>query len=252
MLKKISFFGNKNNLIKGILIGDIVNPHNLFALVVCHGFSGSKEGGGKAILMGEYFSVNNITTLIFDFSGNGESEGSFEDITLTGQTKDLLGAINFLKDLGFKKIFIMGRSFGGTTAICYQGFYKDPNVHGLITVNAVAKPNELFSKFIHKQDKNRVILMSDGGTVVVKRKFFDDLTMWNVLSMVGNISPIPILIIQGNKDEVVNPQEGKLLYNSAYNPKELKIIKNGDHTLSNNYKEMWEIVLKFITRYQNF
>ena len=246
MLTKVSFKGNKKNLLTGILIGNNQSSKDSAALIVCHGFSGTKEGGGKAISMAKYFSFHNITTLLFDFSGNGESDGKFEDITLSGQIQDLNVAINFIKDLGFNKIFVMGRSFGGTTAICYTGYHKPDFVKGVICVNSVARPYELFSKVKTKRDGDKVILMADEKQVIIKNDFFEDLKKWDVWSLAKKISPIPLLIIQGDRDEVVDPKEAHMLYKSARCPKEIKIIKGGDHTLTDNYKPMWEATLKFI------
>ncbi|WP_459876930.1 alpha/beta hydrolase [Desulfothermus naphthae] len=251
ILTKVSFKSNKKNLLTGILIGNNQSSKDSAALIVCHGFSGTKEGGGKAISMAKYFSSHNITTLLFDFSGNGESDGKFEDITLSGQIQDLNVAINFIKDLGFNKIFVMGRSFGGTTAICYTGYHKPHYVKGVICVNSVARPYELFSKVRTKRDGDKVVLKADEKQVIIKNDFFEDLKKWDILSLAKKISPIPLLIIQGDRDEVVDPKEAQMLYNSARDPKELKIIKGGDHTFTDNYKPMWEATLKFILKLSN-
>jgi len=97
---------------------------------------------------------------------------------------------------------------------------------------------------ILKIDKRDVFL---GGNIgVAPFDFFEDLKKWDVLSMAKNISPIPLLIIQGDRDEVVDPNEAHMLYKSAKDPKEIKIIKGGDHTLTDNYRPMWEATLKFI------
>ncbi len=64
--------------------------------------------------------------------------------------------------------------------------------------------------------------------------------------MVKKLSPTPILIIQGDRDNVVDPNQTHILYKNAREPKELFIIKNGDHTLTNNYRPMWDSTLNFI------
>ena len=81
---------------------------------------------------------------------------------------------------------------------------------------------------------------------MVKKSFFDDLKKWDVCKMASNISPIPLLIIHGQKDELVSVKEGIDLFNQANEPKKLKIIPNGDHTLSKNYKYMWDSSLNFM------
>ncbi len=276
MIEKKVFFENQNHKkLAGILVYKS-GLQNRVSLIVCHGFSGSKEGGGRAIEMAKYFATHQIPTLLFDFSGNGESEGDFSDITLSGQIKDLDAAIEYMYSMGTKRIFIMGRSFGGTTAICYQGFRKNKNIIGVIGVNSVAYPYKLFSKFVVRESlknseipsepiqfncstfsgiqegealldaTNLIKLKSENGELVVKKSFFDDLKKWDVCKMASNISPTPLLIIHGEKDELVSVKEGIDLFKHANEPKKLKIIPNGDHTLSKNYKEMWDSSLNFM------
>ena len=46
---------------------------------------------------------------------------------------------------------------------------------------------------------------------------------------IGKISPRPILLIQGGKDSIVDPQDVTLLYNAAGKPKELWVLPEADH-----------------------
>ncbi len=239
---KSIYFKNKDQLkLKGIYIK--TNNEEGINLIVCHGFTGTKEGGGKAIEMGKYFAKHGINVLLFDFSGNGESEGEFRDITLTRQVHDLHAAVSWINSNRGGKIFLMGRSFGGTTAICYQGTYKGP-ILGVIGINSVARPYTLFQNFIHKEKGDNIVLRSVHGEVKVRGKFFDDLRNWDVLFCASNISPSHLFIIHGQADELVDPMQGKEIYLAAREPKRLKIVPGLDHSLSKKYKVVWGMCLK--------
>jgi hypothetical protein len=51
-----------------------------------------------------------ISTLRFNFRGVGKSSGSYDNGN--GEQKDVIGAINWLKDKGICKIHLVGYSFG--------------------------------------------------------------------------------------------------------------------------------------------
>ena len=116
--EKVSYLNPKGLRLTGLLYssrkkGDV--------LIVCHGFTGSKEGGGRALEMAEELGKRGYATLLFDFSGNGESEGDFADISLTGQINDLKSSVDFCLGLGFERIIVSGRSFGGLPPLLRRG-----------------------------------------------------------------------------------------------------------------------------------
>ena len=49
------------------------------------------------------------------------------------------------------------------------------------------------------------------------------------IDVVDKISPIPFLIIQGDKDPIIFMQHAEKLYKKAKEPKKIIIIKNGLH-----------------------
>ncbi len=246
--QKVSFKNSRGLVLAGLLYtapgtgGPVV--------VVCHGFTGSKEGGGKARAMGEMLSTRGFNTLLFDFSGNGESEGLFENLTLSGQVDDLKSAVDWCISSGMGPVFTVGRSFGGTTAICHGAI--DTRVAGVCTWAAPARLRELFTEFAEgpvDEDGDMYALAGEEGIIYLRKAFFDDLELHDVPALAGKISPRPLLVIQGEKDAVVDPADAKLIYDNAGEPKEIHIIPGADHQFSRHQREVWSILSSWLEKY---
>ena len=210
-------------------------------IIVCHGFTGSKEGGGRAIAMAEELGDRGYATLLFDFCGCGESEGEFADLTLTRHVGDLKTSVSYCRRLGFERILTMGRSFGGTAAICLGR--AGGEVSGVCTWAAPGALGELFVP-LRRQDVassfSMLKLSEDDETLQIKKEFLTDLNAFDVFSRAGWIAPSPFLIIHGAKDEVVPEKNARFIYQSAGAPKRLKIIENGDHQFTGCHEEVWK------------
>jgi putative redox protein len=210
-------------------------------VVVCHGFTGGKEGGGRALAMGEELGARGYNVLLFDFSGNGESEGLFENITLSGQIDDLNCAVDWCTGKGMGPVFTLGRSFGGSTVICHAA--GDPRVAGVCTWAAPAKLKELFTEFAEgpvDEEGDLFALAGNEGIAYLRKAFFTDLDRYDVPQLAGNISPRPLLIIQGENDDVVPPGDAGLIFRGAKEPKQLVYVPGADHQFSGHYRQVWD------------
>ncbi|MFZ5639827.1 MAG: alpha/beta hydrolase [Bacillota bacterium] len=110
-----------------------INP----VLIICHGFRGSKDGGGRAVEFGAGIAAAGYHVMRFDFSGTGDSEGEFASATLTGYMDDLAAAVEYAGEKAAGPVIVLGRSFGGTTAICQAAI--DGQIAGVCTWAAPAK-----------------------------------------------------------------------------------------------------------------
>jgi putative redox protein len=211
-------------------------------VIVCHGFTGSKEGGGKAMEMAETLSSQTgFSFILFDFAGNGQSEGQFEDMTLTHQIQDLHAAINWCLEQEQGPVVTMGRSFGGSTVLAQAA--TDPRVQAVCTWAAPVHLTELFSEVILSEtDEGQIILADENGTVHLKKDFVHDLTRHNLLQAAADLSPRPLLVVHGQRDDVVPVNDAKELYAAAAEPKELHIVPQGDHQFSTTSKQVWKVV----------
>ncbi|TFH26638.1 MAG: alpha/beta fold hydrolase [Myxococcales bacterium] len=121
-----------------LLVGDLqrAGPTLGPTLVLCHGMESTRQGT-KQQAMAERFLPLGFSLLRFDFSYVGESEGRFEDLTLSGEVEDALGAIDFLQEFSPGKTVLIGSSLGGAVALLTAARAPE-RVHAVATIAAVA------------------------------------------------------------------------------------------------------------------
>jgi len=248
-MEKVFFLNKKRQKLAGLL-SPLPPDSNPVLVIVCHGFTGSKEGRGKAVEMARFLAGSGISTLLFDFAGCGESEGSFEDISLSGHIEDLKSAVDFCTERGYTDIITLGRSFGGSTAICQAP--SDTRVKGVCTWAAPASLMELFLGFTDEDlpgDENELVSMAgDEGLIFLKRSFFTDLSKYSVPHCASLLSPRPLLVVFGTRDSVVPQGDARLIYHSAGEPRDLLLVEGADHQFSSHYRAVWEIFLEWVIK----
>jgi len=85
-------------------------------VIFTHGYTENRENAQVGLrLAGELYG-RQIASLLFDFRASGESEGEMTTIGADEQ-QDLLGAIRYVKDLGYEEIGVVGFSMGASTAL---------------------------------------------------------------------------------------------------------------------------------------
>ena len=219
-------------------------------LIVCHGFTGSKEGGGRAVAMAEELGAMGYAVFLFDFSGCGESEGQFVDVTLTRHISDLDCTVDYCQHLGFERIITIGRSFGGTTAICLGN--AGGRVSGVCTWAAPGTLSELFS-YLRLQEpvgSSQLLKLSEEVTPLwIKKGFLADLDNHDVYSRASEIAPMPLLVIHGAEDEVVPKENAGLIYGSAGEPKQIAIIDQADHQFTGSHEKVWQVCFAWLREY---
>ncbi|OPY56321.1 MAG: Alpha/beta hydrolase family protein [Pelotomaculum sp. PtaU1.Bin035] len=242
--KKVGY-QNKNGLkLSGLLFA---GPENGTVVIVCHGFTGSKEGGGRAVAMAEEMGARGYATLLFDFSGCGESEGDFADVSLTGHIADIKCTVDFCLGLGFSRVIAVGRSFGGTAAICQGG--ADGRVAGVCAWAAPGALRDVFSGFLKRAVEaggDMVPLSEEEDAGFIKKSFISDLERHDVFGQAALIAPRPLLLIQGSNDQVVPVENAQAIYNAAGEPKKIRIIQEADHQFTGFHLEAWEALFEWL------
>lgn len=249
-MKRVFFNNSRGEKLAGLFFsgsGGESRP----VVAVCHGFTGSKEGRGMAVEMAEFLAKNRFSALLFDFAGCGESEGKFEDISLSGHIADLKSAVDYCLENSAGPVITMGRSFGGTTAICHAA--SDTRVAGVCAWAAPASLIDLFTGFTDEDisgDENELVTLAGAeGLIHLKKSFFSDLAGYDVPRCSSLISPRPLLVVQGTADDVVPPREAQLIFSSAGEPRELIYIEGADHQFSAGRRATWDVTLKWLEKH---
>lgn len=248
----VQFFkNNRGDKLCGILSNPTSKKGNPI-IILCHGFSTGKDGR-TYVRLEEILNKNGISTFRFDFFGHGESEGKFEEITTSEAVDDIQNAIQFLKASGYKKMGLVGSSFGGLASIIAASKTND------LYVLALKSPvSDYLGKITSQEDKQEIktwkekgityVTAPDGRSFKLNYSFFEDAEKVNGYESSKKIN-IPTLIVHGDKDETVpieqSKKTAKLIKNCF-----LEIIEGGDHTYSksDHFEKMLDLISKFITK----
>jgi pimeloyl-ACP methyl ester carboxylesterase len=188
-----------------------------FPLVIfSHGLLSSKESE-KFLAFAPRFAQAGIATFRFDYLGCGESGGKPENTTITILHQELKAALQFVKSLPyhFTSTGLLGSSIGGFISLWEAA--ENPAIAALVTLAAPAVLD--FSE----PEKNETLK-------ILKLAFFEDAEKYDLLKRLPQVSRV--LILQGDRDEVVPEQNAYQIFEKVKPPKQLEIIKGGDHRLN--------------------
>ena len=199
MEEKLFFKNSKGNKLVGILSdpsGKITNP----IIILCHGFNSSKNSSTNLALVQE-LNRNQISSFRLDLFAHGESEGNFEDITASEAVDDILKAIDLVKKLGYKKIGLVGSSFGGLASFIASSISSN------LYLLAVKCP---VSSYLEFRDYANLMMIDEwkkrGFSYRENRKlnfsFYKD-GVKNVAYDIAKKIKIPTLIVHGEADSDV-------------------------------------------------
>ncbi len=236
MEEKLYFENSNGNKLCGILSApstDTAVP----IIILVHGFTTNKNGKTWSLLT-ERLNKSNIATFRIDLFAHGESEGNFEDITITEAVDDILNAIKFLKSKGFKKIGLVGSSFGGMASIMTATKTKDLFVLGL--KSPVSDYNEVWSRrmspeeLIKWKETSVTEYRNELGSYNIKYNFYKDFENNQAYEVAHQIN-IPTIIVHGDADTVVPVNESIKISKLIPNCK-LVLVKDADHWYRSNYE----------------
>jgi alpha-beta hydrolase superfamily lysophospholipase len=211
------FFRSTAATLKGFLHYPRGSPARA-SIITCHGLFSSKESD-KFQNLAEVFSQNNYAVLRFDFRGCGQSQGSIEDTTISGRIDDLKAALALVKKeapLRGLPVGLLGSSMGGYISLFLAALEKSVK-----TVVAWATPFS-FEGLRQVIEKN--------SQTPLKEEFYRDANHHDVTAPLSQIKNL--LLIHGDKDELVPLDHAQKLYGFAQKPKQLTVVRGADHTFS--------------------
>jgi|SRR5215467_13291264 len=200
------------------------------AVILCHGMESSKESD-KLIVLSRTLAQRGMFALRFDFACVGESTGSFENITYSAEVEDLQAAFSFMRARHAGKIGILGSSMGGTVALLFAA--RNPDVAALVTLAAPLHPERFLSRLSTpaelQQWRERGFTFYHGQRINVS--LLNDLEKMNVPFALEKIN-CPVLILHGDRDDVVPVEEAHELHHHLAEISKLSILAGADHRIS--------------------
>ena len=257
VLKSFNIFNKDNEGLTGIF--HQVNDRKDL-VIVCHGFNESKE---KDLIKKfcEALNKEGFNAFRFDFSGNGESEGSFENSCFTKEADDLNAVVEFFSIRKYQIETVVGYSTGGTAAILQVA--RDERIKSIILVAPRIYPSKstVARKIEKKYNKTLSEIIKDpklkypittefrSGKRSFSRQYVEELAILDVIVHLKQVK-VPIVMLHGNKDQIVNMGETKHAFQAANKPKEFIEIDGADHTFSNPV-QMEEMISKALQWLKN-
>ncbi|MHB8896809.1 MAG: alpha/beta hydrolase family protein [Candidatus Geothermincolia bacterium] len=229
------------------LRGDMLSPGDNAPLVVlCHGIPLSRPDpsdpgyAGVARQLGE----NGLAALFVNFRGCGTSTGNFH---LGGWYEDLCSVMKYARgELNPSSLFMAGFSAGGALAVKYAA--EHGNVDGVATF---ATPSRLSRIFVREQSMQLLEAARDIG--IIKDLdfppspdwFIEDAEANEAIDYVAGVSPVPLLIVHGDDDELVPLSQGRELFEAAGEPKSFVCLPGGEHRLRHDPRSI-EVLLEWL------
>lgn len=169
----------------------------------------------------KYYSLGN-SICYFDATGFGKSEGK-KEIDLAQRVEDI-GSILQIMSAKYRKIILYGPSLAAIPAIISSVKFKDKNIIKLININGLF----YLDKHLTILQRSRILLYFALNRHTGKQKKY----------IKANFHPdkiqVPTLIIYGEKDPIINPEQSRKIYEELKTKKELLVIPNGEHLLLND------------------
>ena len=241
-------------------------------LVMAHGFRGSMEGGGRAAQLAEEISETVCTVVRFNFTWC---------TMLSNQVAELKAVLDFVRQtLQPEKLFLLGRSFGGATCIitaCGEAevqkgssvlknetednksvleasWYKRNTYRpdGMVLWSAPNSLKKTFiqvlgeEKFLRAMEGEPILLADERGRDEIPAAFVKDLLQYDLASLLQRWQKGPLLIIHGEKDCIVTPEQAKRNFEIAGGEKELHYMEGDDHHLALRCKEAGKLVKQWL------
>lgn len=166
------------------------------------------------------------SVLMFDLRGHGESDG---DRMSAGyyETRDLLGAVDYVEGLGFEDIGVLGFSMGAVTTLMTAAECDD--IDAIVSDSAYADLNDMLEpQFAERTSFPKFFLRP--LLFMVKMMYGIDFTAIKPVEVVGEIAPRPIFFIQGELDDTVPVAHAYSLLEASNNPQnELWVVPDVGH-----------------------
>lgn len=197
-------------------------------ILMCHGMSDNK---GMLLERTNFLNkAGGFNLVYFDFRSHGESEG---EITTTGalETMDFEAAFKWLrraKPECADKVGVFGLSMGATVAVVAMP--KHPDLRCAVVESPFADYRTVIRRWFWNNVKVPYYPLV-ALTILIARSRLKaaELDRFNPIDSASKISPRPLLVIGGECDRLMTPEDVKAIFNAAREPKQLWMVPKARH-----------------------
>ncbi len=220
--------------------------------ILCPGFLDSKDYDHLLNLANGLTDLG-YTTVRFDSTGIWESEGDISGYTITQYLEDVKNVVEYmLRNENYEKIILCGHSIGGFVSILYA--INDSRISVILAIMpphslALIVNKDIMGKWKKEGFKT---FLKDIPNSQENKKFnvpypdIRDLKQYNVLNEVEKLQ-IPLILIAGELDNIIPPEDVELIYTKAKEPKQYILLKGVHHEYRYNINEIKKINQAILT-----
>ncbi len=163
----------------------------------------------------------NFDVISMDFRGHGKSDGLYTFSAL--EKEDLKAVIDYARER-YKKVGVLGFSYGGSIAIIEQAEFK--NIDSIVCVSSPMDSEKIeFKWWTIDAIKLGMKGLEPGAGVRPGNPFLHKIKPLDVISSIS----APIYFIHATNDPTVSAKHSESLYGKAQQPKKIKIFEKGTH-----------------------
>lgn len=207
--------------------------------ILCPGYLDSKDYQ-HLVSLATVLIEKGYIVVRFDPTGTWESEGDIADYTTTQYLEDIRSILEYmLSAQSFKHILLGGHSRGGMISILYAA--RDPRISVVLGIMPSSGPiegewREEWEKAGVDIDQREVPYTRGKKEFCVPFSHVLDRDQYDVVEEVKKVN-IPILLLAGELDNLVEPEDVKEIFDNANEPKKFIIIPGIGHDYRYSDKE---------------
>ncbi|MFV0416695.1 MAG: alpha/beta hydrolase [Chthoniobacterales bacterium] len=202
--------------------------HKGWLVILGHGLTGNKD---RPLIteMADALNQAGFDTLRFSFSGNGDSEGDFRDSNITKGDRDLKAIVSAASK-NYTSLCYLGHSMGSASGVLRAS--QDVRLNCLISLAGIVQTESFAKKEFGGEIPDEGFMWEDENAPL-SQQFMDDLCkkIRNIVSQAKGVS-IPWLLVHGNADETVNPNDSNLIKTLKADAVDLVVVRNADHSFT--------------------
>ena len=199
-------------------------------IVMCHGMSDN-----KGLLLKQTYFLNKaggFNLVYFDFRSHGDSEGA---ITTSGglETIDFDAAMSWLRQAKpelMDAVGAFGLSMGATVTVVSMPAH--PDVRCAVLESPFTDYRTVIARWFWNNVKVPYYpLVALTIKIVRFRVNAPEIEDFDPVAAAARIAPRPLLVIGGERDRLMPPDDVKQVFNAAREPKELWLVPGASHTM---------------------
>jgi fermentation-respiration switch protein FrsA (DUF1100 family) len=224
-----------------------IPPRNGAVVICVHGMGGNRTQflDEAAFLQRKKYGV-----LLLDLRNHGESEGDKTTLGLY-ETRDIAAAVAFIRQRegADAAVAAFGHSMGAATVLLATA--QIPEIEAVIAVSPFTSVEDNVSEGIRSLTGLDPRFFAPLVLFFGQREAEVDISTVRPVDVIGSISPRPVLLIHGAKDETLPVRNSYLLYEAARDPKEIVVYEGIGHGgfIFQEPKQYPKKVLEFLEKY---